>query len=371
MGRQVVELESLADFDRHLVGAGRHGAVRLAGCFVQSIDLTERTAALSAADPSGAVFLGCQFADRVEADLRDRGALIFPTLPDLPFDPYRARLYSADELYGEGTYADSLDAEVFAWAGQSAGHRSLASSLAVALHDHAITDALDEALVTVAADRVVGVMGGHAMERGTEAYAGAARLGRALTRSGFVVLTGGGPGAMEATNLGCYLSGHDDTALDQALAQLAETPSFRPSIDSWVDAARMVRRSWPPDRAGMSVGIPTWFYGHEPPNQFATLVAKYFLNPLREDALLHRCRGGIVVLPGAAGTVQEIFTAVTENYYAAADALVAPLVLVDVDQWTTTLPTWPLLTALGRGRTMGERLHLVDSVDDVLPLLDR
>lgn len=370
MSRQVVELESLADFDRHVAAEAPDGRVRLAGCFVQSVDLTARTAALAAADPSGAVFLGCRFAERVEDDLRGRGALIFPKLPDLPFDPYRARVYDADELYGDGAYADSPDAQIFAWAKDWHGHRSLAGSLAVALHDHAVTDALDEALATVPAHRVVGVMGGHALDRGTPGFAGAARLGRTLSRAGFVVLTGGGPGAMEATNLGCYLAGHDDTALDRALAKLAETPSFRPSIDSWVNSARMIRRSWPADQAGLSVSIPTWFYGHEPPNLFGTLIAKYFLNPLREDTLLHRCRGGIVVLPGAAGTVQEIFTSVTENYYAAEPDLVAPLVLVDVEQWTTRLPAWSLLTALGRGRVMGDRLHLVDSVDDVIGILD-
>jgi len=370
MSRQVVELESLAAFDAHLAGSSL-----LAGCFVQSVDLTGRSAVLQRADPTGSVFLGCVFAEGLEAELRGRGALIFPTLPGLPFDPYRATLYDADELYADGAYADSSDAHVFAWAKDWHGRRTLAGSLAVALHDHAITDALDEVMQTTPATRVVGVMGGHAMLRGTAQYAGAARLGRRLTRAGFLVITGGGPGAMEAANLGAYLSGHDDDALDQALALLAEVPSFRPassragSIDAWANTARLVRRTWPADQSGHSVGIPTWFYGHEPPNLFATWVAKYFLNPLREDTLLHRCRGGIVVLPGAAGTVQEIFQAVTENYYAAEDALIAPLVLVDVAQWTQLLPAWPLLTALGRDRPMGGRLHLVDSIDDVLGVL--
>ena len=48
---------------------------------------------------------------------------------------------------------------------------------------------------------------------------------------------------------------------------------------------------------------------------FATSIAKYFSNALREDVLLSRARGGIIYLPGAAGTVQEIFQAVTPNYY--------------------------------------------------------
>ena len=35
-----------------------------------------------------------------------------------------------------------------------------------------------------------------------------------------------------------------------------------------------------------SLGVPTWFYGHEPTNLFATHVAKYFANSIREDGLL-------------------------------------------------------------------------------------
>ena len=33
----------------------------------------------------------------------------------------------------------------------------------------------------------------------------------------------------------------------------------------------------------LSLGVPTWFYGHEPPNLFATRIAKFFTNALRED----------------------------------------------------------------------------------------
>lgn len=55
---------------------------------------------------------------------------------------------------------------------------------------------------------------------------------------------------------------------------------------------------WPIASAGRSLSIPTWFYGHEPTNVFATEIAKYFSNALREDTLLHRCGGGVVFLPG-------------------------------------------------------------------------
>jgi predicted Rossmann-fold nucleotide-binding protein len=150
---------------------------------------------------------------------------------------------------------------------------------------------------------------------------------------------------------------------------LAAAPAYGPSVDAWVATARQVRERWPVTEAGRSLSIPTWFYGHEPTNLFATMIAKYFANALREDTLLHRCRGGIVFLPGQAGTVQEIFQAVTENFYAAETTLIAPMILVGMDYWTAQLPAWPLLQRLSAGRAMGEVIHRVDDVAEVPALL--
>jgi predicted Rossmann-fold nucleotide-binding protein len=239
-----------------------------------------------------------------------------------------------------------------------------------ALHDAAIEAALDAHL---AGHRVVGVMGGHAAARGEPGYALAARLGRALARHGAFVGTGGGPGAMEAAHLGAHLAAHDDDALDRAIEQLAAVPSFRPSIDRWVAVGLEVRANWPAGvhgevLAGRGVGVPTWFYGHEPSNVFAPAIAKFFQNAVREATLLRRCVAGIVFLPGAAGTVQEVFQDACENYYAD-DATVAPMVLVGVAHWTQRLPAWPLLVALARERAMEDRIALVDSVEEAARLL--
>jgi predicted Rossmann-fold nucleotide-binding protein len=362
MSRRLLEIESLADFDTRI-----RRARRLTGWFVSSLDLTDRSPALLEADPAGAVFLGCQFAPEVEDRLRTAGALLFPRLPDLPFDPYRPRLYDAVELYGSGPVRRSPDALIYAWA-RSTAATALSGALATTLHDHAISDALDD--VTGSLDRrdVVGIMGGHALQRTEPAYAAAARLGAALTTAGRTVLTGGGPGAMEAGNLGAYLSPWPE-ALDEALALVGAVPGYQPDVDAWVASAYAVRERWPAEEAGTSLSIPTWFYGHEPSNLFATGVAKYFANALREDTLLHRCRGGIVYLPGQAGTVQEIFQAVTENFYAADLSQIAPLVLVGVDYWTERLPAWPLLQRLAADRPMAAAMHCVDTVAEAADLL--
>jgi predicted Rossmann-fold nucleotide-binding protein len=284
-----------------------------------------------------------------EAPVLDRG--------DAPVDPYRATLYTPSELYDVRPYADSLDARTYAWSREVP---TPGATLAQALHDHAIDEALTAWL---AGRRLVGVMGGHDLDRSTAGYADAARLGWMLGRA-HVVATGGGPGAMEAANLGGFLAGSSRDRLAEAVASLAGVPSFRPSVDQWAAKAQTVT-------AGVdgldTLGIPTWFYGHEPPNLFATAIAKYFRNATREAILLQVCEAGIVFLPGVGGTVQEIFQDACENYYAAPES-VAPMVLVGRAYWTETLPAWPLLQALARGRAMEGHIHLVDTVDDAAGL---
>src|SRR3712207_9530752 len=105
-------------------------------------------------------------------------------------------------------------------------------------------------------------------------------------------------------------------------------------MEPWLRAAFAVRDRWPVERAGRSLSIPTWFYGHEPTNVFATGIAKYFANSVREDTLTRRCRSGIVYLPGQAGSAYGILQAATEALYAADPVLMAPPVPVEGDYWT-------------------------------------
>ncbi|MFZ3473251.1 LOG family protein [Streptomyces sp. 4.24] len=356
-GYDKTEIETLTEFDQ----VAARGS--LSGYRIQSVNLLERTFALLSADTSAAVFLGCAMEPDASVKVRADGALVFPPVPDLPFNPYRGLLYTAEELFAglPAGYEATPDAESYAWFQETKADGDVFSSMLRSIHDDAISDALDQRL---AGARVVGVMGGHAMARGGGEYQGAAELGRALTRSGLTVATGGGPGAMEAANLGAYLAPAPDDALPEALKILAAVPSFTPSVSGWAKAAFAVRERWPAAPGGDSVGIPTWFYGHEPPNAFAGHIAKYFANATREDGLLARSNAGVVFLPGAAGTVQEVFDSVTPNYYGSRGAP-TPMILVDRAHWTQHLPVWPLLQALARGRAMESRIALVDSVDEV------
>ncbi|MFH9724468.1 LOG family protein [Streptomyces sp. NPDC017254] len=357
------EIHTLDEFDEALARPGS-----LAGHRVQSVDLTGRTFALLTAVTTEAVFLGCPMEPEAAAKVRADGALVFPPVPDLPFDPYRAALYSPGELFDgimDQGYETTPDALAHEWFGRTTADGDILASMLRSIHDDAISDALDELLDGA---RVVGVMGGHAMGRGTEAYAGAARLGRSLARAGLTVASGGGPGAMEAANLGAYLAPLPDESLTEALTLLADVPSFEPSVTEWARAAFTVRARLP--HGGDSIGIPTWFYGHEPPNAFAGHIGKYFANATREDGLLARCTAGVVFLPGAAGTVQEIFDNATPNYYGSRGTP-TPMVLVDRAHWTEHLPAWPLLKSLAGNRPMAARIALVDSIDEAPDALER
>ena len=268
-------------------------------------------------------------------------------------------LYTADELYDAPAYADSLDERAHAWALQPPSPRD---SLAQALHDHAV----DEALTAWLAGRsLVGVMGGHALVRGEAAYADAARLGALLGRTPHrrdrwrPGRDGGRQPRRTARRTG------PTTVLVEALDRLAAVPSYRPSVDAWVATARSRR---PHLGDAPSLGIPTWFYGHEPSNVFATAIAKYFRNALREAILLQVCDAGIVFLPGRRrhragglpGRLRELLRRrrrPSPRWCSSARSY-----------WTSTVPVWPLLQALARGRPMERHVHLVDTVDDAAAL---
>lgn len=337
----------------------------LAGVYLEHLDLREHAPELESLDPRGAVFMDCQLPEGYDESLRAAGALVFPKLPAFPFQPYRSELYTADELYDgilQARYESVPDAQIYAWSTQEQPDAANAA-LAVSLHDHAINVALQHSFPENR--KIVGVMGGHSALRGSKRYSFAAYLGHVLANDGFIVATGGGPGSMEAANLGAYLYQQDWSTVKNVLADFSGefTQPTR-----WARNAMLVRQSFPAQNHNRSLGIPTWVYGHEPPNMFGTSIAKYFANSIREAVLLEKSGGGIIFLPGAAGTIQEIFQDACENFYAPTSKL-APMVLASSDYWTNTYPVWPLLSKLAAGTPMADYVHLVDDAASALAII--
>ena len=339
----------------------------------QSLDLRDVTG-LESGSFGGCLFLSCRLTPAQAGFLTTMGATVIRDQESRPFTAHRAELYTPEELFAgfdrddPAGYESTYDALVYRhWDTTGRQYPPLIDeSLARRLHDHSISDALHEEL---AGRQPVAVMGGHSLERSDPQYAGVARISRSLTRSGRLMLSGGGPGAMEATHLGAWMANFDDLQLDAALDVLTpRPPGAEPRKEyadaDWLHRAFEVRRRWPldglaPQQRYDSIGIPTWMYGHEPPAAFATKIAKYFANSVREEGLLAVATHGVVFTPGSAGTIQEIFQDAAQNHYESfgpgrSDGAARP-----VDYWTRA-PTGLAPAGIARG---GIRLSQPDHPD--------
>ena len=340
----------------------------------QALDLTAQPE-LEAEPFPDSLFLGCDLTPTAAAHLVRHGALVIHDPGERPYPMHRAHLYTPEELFAgyDGAldgYTRTYDHAVYAhYVATGKQHpTSILESLARRLHDHAMTDALTEALQN---EKPVAIMGGHGLERRDPAYRQIARVARALTRQGYLMLSGGGPGAMEATHLGAWFAHFDDGALDEALTQLSVRPDgAEPGKEyadpDWLQRAWRVRDRWRvPEPRYHSVGIPTWLYGHEPPAPFATRIAKYFANSVREEGLLAVASHGVIFARGSAGTTQEIFQDAAQNHYASFGGR-SPMILLGRDFWTRERPVWPLLQKVAAGKVYDELLFLTDDEEAVV-----
>ena len=345
---------------------------------VQSVDATGITDLILKATIDNTVFLGCDLPDGVLCTVVKRGASVFPTLTGLPFNPYAPVLYSAETLF-DGfsaddpcSYCQTTDAQVYQHWMDTGGPNpaTITDALGRRLHDMAMTAAIGEFLQSHASGgKVVGMMGGHSMKRSDEAYLIAAKISRELTRRGYLMVSGGGPGAMEATHVGAWFVERSDSELEEAVRELAAAPSYKDK--RWLACAFEVREKFPlpPNCDHVSLGIPTWLYGHEPPTPFATHIAKYIANSVREDGLVTIARSGLIFAPGSAGTIQEIFQDATQNHYATT-GVSSPMVFLDTDYWTKEKPIYPMIKQLAEGYDYENLIAIFDDVDSVVDYIE-
>ena len=152
-----------------------------------------------------------------------------------PHYTYPNRLYNQETLYHgfdrhhPATYLNTLDKIVYDYYKNSHAGLSIKDTLAQRLHDHSITDSLHEYISGFDERKLVAIMGGHKLKRTDAMYRQIAELSKSLTEKGYLMLSGGGPGAMEATHLGAWLTGRNDRDL------LGSETLLKSSSISWTD----------------------------------------------------------------------------------------------------------------------------------------
>src|SRR4051812_39144666 len=159
-------------------------------------------------------------------------------------------------------------------------------------------------------------------------YATGQKIGAALADAGYAVITGGGPGVMEAVNRGAQEAGGLSVGLG------IELP-FEQRLNDWVDIGLNFR----------------YFFARK------TMFVKY--------------AQGFVILPGGFGTLDELFEALTLVQTRKVTAF--PVVLVGREYWTGLLE-WMRTRLAGGGFVAPEDvdlLHVTDDPDEVVAIIQR
>jgi uncharacterized protein (TIGR00730 family) len=175
--------------------------------------------------------------------------------------------------------------------------------------------------------RAVSVFGSARTLPDDPVYAQGMELGAALARAGWAVITGGGPGAMEAVNRGA------SEARGTSIGLGIELP-FEQKLNDWVD-----------------IGIEfRYFFARK------TMFVKY--------------AQAFVILPGGYGTLDELFEALVLVQTHKVNEF--PVLLLGSDYWGG-LVAWLRETALGNAMiSAGELdlLHVTDDIEEVVRIID-
>jgi len=167
--------------------------------------------------------------------------------------------------------------------------------------------------------RAVSVFGSARTPRDHPHYASGVALGAALARAGYAVITGGGPGAMEAANRGASEAGGLSVGLG------IELP-FEQELNEWVDVGISFR----------------YFFVRK------TMFVKY--------------AQAFVILPGGFGTLDELFEALTLVQTRKVTRF--PVILFGSDYWAG-LVHWIRTAMVPMGTISEADLELLTVTDDI------
>jgi uncharacterized protein (TIGR00730 family) len=165
----------------------------------------------------------------------------------------------------------------------------------------------------------VSIFGSARLGADDPAYGLAEQVGRAVATAGYAVITGGGPGLMEAANKGALEAG------------------------------------------GVSVGLGIELPFETGLNQFVDLGVNFRYFFARKTMFVKYARG-FIVLPGGLGTLDELFEALTLVQTGKITSF--PIVLMGVDHWSGLLD-WLRATLVARGTMNEQDLAGVLVTDDV------
>lgn len=167
--------------------------------------------------------------------------------------------------------------------------------------------------------RAVSVFGSARTRPDEPEYQTGLALGAALARAGFAVITGGGPGSMEAVNRGAQEAGGLSVGLG------IELP-FEQRLNDWVDIGINFR----------------YFFARK------TMFVKY--------------AQAFVILPGGFGTLDELFEALT--LVQTGKVTTFPVILLGTAYWNG-LVEWIRGSAVASGKVSARDLDLLTLTDDV------
>jgi len=342
----------------------------LSYCTIQGLDFTGLDIAWSSFKFDNTIFTGCTLTFEEEIILRKKGAYLYNAPGNLPYNPFRHTLYTWQELMqGFSEENDNcLDLRIYRHFIENKYNPPINEAMWQRIHDHAMDDALRSLLDFdgdgMSSKKTVSIMGGHSIGRDNPYFLKTAQTAKLLAENGYFIASGGGPGIMEAANLGAYMAGREEGDLLTAIHMLKQAPKY--TDKNYIGQALKVLDFFPAGNDNLA--IPTWFYGHEPSNLFASHIAKYFSNGLREDTLVASSIYGIVFSPGSAGTTQEIFMDATQNHYGTFN-FYSPMIFLGKKRYEIDTLIFPLLKQLSWDKKYHELLFLTDSPQEVLEFL--
>jgi predicted Rossmann-fold nucleotide-binding protein len=283
-----------------------------------------------------------------------------------PYDVRPARLYTRDDLmqgwHPGADHSTTLDGRIYAYVKAHGGRApDMEEGLAQRTHDHFIDVALADFLMQTGRP-VVGVMGGSSTLAADRNYRRVVHLTASLAERGYLVVGGGGLGIMEAANLGAYLADRSDTDRGDAVDALAAAPPWTTDPAGYMGVADDIRERYAP--GGESLAIPAWVIAGEPISQFASHIAKYFSNSIREDGMLAVATAGIVFAPGGAGTMQEIFQDAAQNAYRAFGR--SPMAFLDTQHYCVETGLYPALERQAARLGFADLLSVSDEPEQIL-----